>query len=283
MFGVAFVGRGRHQQEMIGHLRQRFAQAVGVGLVLLAAGAHLVGFVHDDQVPTGAEEAFACVFNERDPGDGGDGLVVILPGILTVVGPQQAAGDYLELLAELVGHFPLPLEGQVRRGDDQRPLHQTSGLEFLEGQPAHDGLPSAGIIGQQESDAGQPEEITVDRFQLVRQRIDAGDGKREVGVVLVGQPQPMGLHTEAKQPGITVERLTLGRHDQLGKLLRAEHRVMGHAGLHPAADHLERVAHGDRGQHLDWFRQGRPLDDAAGMDGGCFHRGEEADAGLARA
>ena len=64
MLGIALVGRGRHQQEMIGHLRQGFAQAIGVGLVLLAAGAHLVGFVHDDQVPAGAEEAFAGVFNE---------------------------------------------------------------------------------------------------------------------------------------------------------------------------------------------------------------------------
>ena len=220
MLGIALVWRGRHQQEMVGHLRQGLAQAVGVGLVFLAPGAHLVGFVHDDQVPAGAEEAFAGVFDERDPGDGGDGLVVVLPGILAVVGPQQSARDDLELLAELVGHFPLPLEGQVRRGDDQRPLDQPSGLEFLEGQPRHDGLPGAGIIGQQEADARQTEEVAVDRFQLVRQRIDAGDGEREVGVVFVGQPQPMGLDAEAEQPGIAVERFAFGRHDQPGELLR---------------------------------------------------------------
>ena len=279
VFGVAFVRRGRHQQEVIGHLRQRLAQAVGVGLVLLAPGAHLVGLVHDDQIPSRPQQAFPSVLDERDPGDGRDRLIVVLPGILAVVGPQQAAGDDLELLAELVGHFPLPLEGQVRRSDDQRPLDQAAGLEFLEGQPAHDGLAGAGIVRQQEPDAGQPQEIAVDRLQLVRQRIDAGDGEREVGVVLVGQAQPVGFDAQPEQPGIAVKGLALGGDGQLGKLLRAQHRVMRHPRLHPAADDLQRIAHRDRGQNLDGFGQGRPLNDAAGMDGGCVHNGDEVDVG----
>ena len=52
---------------------------------------------------------------------------------------------------------------------------------------------------------------------------------------------------------------------------------MGHPGLHPTANHFERVAHRDRGQNLDGFEQGRSLDDTAGMDSDCFHIGRKAD------
>ncbi len=42
-------------------------------------------------------------------------------------------------------------------------------------------------------------------------------------------------------------------------------------GLQPPPDDLERVAHRDRGQNLDRFGQGWSPDDAAVMDGDCFH------------
>ena len=48
---------------------------------------------------------------------------------------------------------------------------------------------------------GRLQEVAVDRLKLVRQRIDAGDREREEGIVLVGQPQPMGLDAQAEQAG----------------------------------------------------------------------------------
>ena len=45
--GIAFVRRGRHEDVVVGHLGQRFAQPVGVGFAVVAWGAHFVGFVDD--------------------------------------------------------------------------------------------------------------------------------------------------------------------------------------------------------------------------------------------
>ncbi len=84
----------------------------------------------------------------------------------------------------------------------------------------------------------------------------------------------MGLDAETEQSGIAVERFPLGRYGQLGKLIGTEYRIVGHPGLHPTADHFERVAHRDGGQNLNGLGQGRPLDDAAGMDGDCLHGGK---------
>jgi hypothetical protein len=69
------------------------------------------------------------------------------------------------------------LERQIRRRDDERPANQTAGLEFLEEEPGHDGLASAGVIGKEESDAGKLQKVVVNRLQLVGQRVHASDGK----------------------------------------------------------------------------------------------------------
>ena len=91
--------------------------------------------------------------------------------------------------------------------DDEGALDQAANLQLLEQQAGHDRLAGAGVVGEQEADARQLEEVVVDRFELVRQRIDAGDGEREVGVVLVGQAEAHGLDAEAEACGIAVERL----------------------------------------------------------------------------
>ena len=148
MVGIALVRRGRHQEEVVGHLRQVLAQSVGVGLVVLAAGTHLVSLVDDHQIPARSEQAFAGVFDHRYPGDRRDDLVALLPRVLAVVGSQNVAADDVEPFAELVGQFALPLEGEVRRRDDQHPPHEAAGLEFLEQQPRHDRLAGARIVGQ---------------------------------------------------------------------------------------------------------------------------------------
>ena len=52
--GVALVRRGRQEQEVVGAVPQELAELVPLGLVDLVAVAvrrHLVGFVHDDQIP----------------------------------------------------------------------------------------------------------------------------------------------------------------------------------------------------------------------------------------
>ena len=71
--------------------------------------------VDDDQVPLAAQQALRGVLDARDPGDRGDDLVALLPGVLAVVRAQHVRRDDLELLAELVLQLALPLEGEVGR------------------------------------------------------------------------------------------------------------------------------------------------------------------------
>ena len=103
-----------------------------------------------------------------------------------------------ELLVELLLEFPLPLEGEVSRGHDQDALAHAPELEFLDQQPGHDRLAGPGIVGQEEADAGELEKVVVDRFELVGQRIDAGDRQAEIGIELVGDAERISLDAEAK-------------------------------------------------------------------------------------
>ena len=103
-----------------------------------------------------------------------------------------------KVLAELVLHFALPLEGEVGRRDDEGALDQAANLQFLDEQAGHDGLAGAGVVGQQEPDARQLHEVIVNRLKLVRQRINARDGEREIRVVFIGQSQAHGLDSQAE-------------------------------------------------------------------------------------
>ncbi len=88
--------------------------------------------VDDDEVPVRAEQALLGVLDARDPGDRRDDLIAVLPRVVPVVCAKRLAADDLEALAELVLELALPLECEVRRGDDQCPTDQPPSLEFLE-------------------------------------------------------------------------------------------------------------------------------------------------------
>jgi hypothetical protein len=95
------------------------------------------------------------------------------------------------VLAELVLQLALPLE--VRLAGVTMSVRFTRPRIFssLISSPAMIVLPAPGIVGEQEADARQLQEVVVDRLELVGQRVDAGDGQGEVGVVLVRQPRRM--------------------------------------------------------------------------------------------
>ena len=86
------------------------------------------------------------------------------------------AFEHQKLLVELLPKLALPLEGQVGGADDEDPLGQASELEFSDQEPGHDRLARPGVVGQEEADTGQLEQIVVDGFKLVRQRVHAGNG-----------------------------------------------------------------------------------------------------------
>ena len=218
VIGVALVRRGGHQQVVVRHLGKRFTQPIGVGLSIIRRSTHLVSFIDDDQIPPRPQQTFTSVLNDRHPRDGRDELIAFLPRILTVVGTQDVASNDLELLSKLVGQFTLPLNRQVRRCDDQHSLHQPACLEFLQQKPSHDCLAGSRIVGQQKPDAREFQKVAVDRFKLVRQRIDASNRKRKERVVLVGQSQSMSLDPQPKQASVTVERFPVSRDRKLRQL-----------------------------------------------------------------
>src|SRR5262249_27275760 len=151
---VAFVRRSSHQQIMVRHGRQRLAKMVVKCLLARTVGAHLMCFIDDDEVPTAAEQAVFGSLNTRDAGYGSDDLVLFLPGVGAIIGPEHITANDLELLAELVFHFPLPLEREISRGDNQRAFDQSPDFEFLEEQPGHDSLTCPRVVRQEETDTG---------------------------------------------------------------------------------------------------------------------------------
>ncbi len=224
-----------------------------------------MGFIDDDQVPLATQQAFVGVLDPRDPGNGRNDLVLLLPRVRAVVGAEYVAANHLEVLAEAVFHFPLPLEGEIRRGDDERPLDQPPDLQFLVQQPGHDGLACARIVGQEEANPGHLQEVVVDRLKLVGQRIDAGDGQREVGIVFVGQRQPHGFDAQAEVLGIAVERLFVGGTGQLGQLLGVENRLVDLPGFQSLAHELDGGPHRDSHDNLHRLGENGATNDDCGL------------------
>ena len=62
----------------------------------------------------------------------------------------------------------------------------------------------ASSASRKRAHAGELEEVPVDRFELVRQRVHARDGKPETGIELVGDAERIGLETEAQKPPVAV-------------------------------------------------------------------------------
>ena len=108
-------------------------------------------------------------------------------------------------VVELLLEFALPLEGEVGRADDQDALGEAAQLELADEQPGHDRLAGAGVVGQQEPDARELEQVVVDGLELVRQRIDARDREPEVGIELVGDAEGVRLEAEPEKPPVAVE------------------------------------------------------------------------------
>src|SRR5438128_11519072 len=65
--------------------------------------------------------------------------------------------------------------------------------------PAMIVLPAPGSSARRKRMRGQAQEVIVDRFELVRQRIDARDGEGEERIVFVGQPEAVGRAAETEQ------------------------------------------------------------------------------------
>ncbi len=215
VLGVALVRGGRQEQQVLGADRERLAQAVETGLAgllrarALAVGRHLVGLVHDHQVPVGllecVEHGVAC-----RPVDRGDAPIGLGPGVAPEVGLEHALIDDPEILRELLGELLLPLTSDQGRDHDEDAVGETAKAQLLEQQTGHDGLAGTGVVSEQEAHQRRLQHIAIDRVELVRQRCDGRDIDREVRVVLVGETDAERLDGQLEGLWIAREVHALG-------------------------------------------------------------------------
>ena len=138
-------------------------------------------------------------------------------------------------------------------------VDQAADLQLLEQQAGHDRLAGAGVVGEQEADARQLQEVVVDRLELVRQRIDAGDREREVRVVLVGQAEPRRPRRRAGSGAIAVEARFFRENGQRREMRRVEDSINERSRLQAPADDSHGAVKPRCGDDFDRLRKERTL------------------------
>ena len=141
--------------------------------------------VNDNQIPMRLPQSgqnFGALGEIKRSND----LLVFHPLVDAELVANVAAFKHEELFVELSLELALPLKQQIGRTDDKNAFDKAAQFELSDEKAGHDGLACTGVIGQQETHAGQFEQVLVDRFKLVRQRVYARDGKPKIGIEFVG-------------------------------------------------------------------------------------------------
>lgn len=164
--------RGRSQQEdVIRRVAKQFTELVALALVRLVPGRHAMGLVHNHEVPLDLAQPGQDVLPLREV-ERRDNPFLLEPLVDTELITQVAPLQDQKLLVEFLLQLPLPLECEIGGSDDQDSLGQAAHLELPDEQSRHDRLAGAGVVGEQEADAGELEEVVVDRLELVRERVN---------------------------------------------------------------------------------------------------------------
>src|SRR5690242_17361498 len=132
----------------------------------------------------------------------GDDLPMLQPLVDTELLANGVALQNDELLVEFFAQLALPLKRQIGGAYDQGAQTQAAQFQLPQQQTGHDRLTRAGIVGKQKADARQLEKVVVNRFELVRQRIDAGNRQTEVRIELVGNTERVRLKADAYELAI---------------------------------------------------------------------------------
>jgi len=166
-----------------------FGQAVAV-----VAGEECTAhfFVYDNQIPLSLGKSrgnivLLCKIHRSDD------QRLLLPNIAPPCCIHHAPIYRRESLAETFLHFAEPLVFQVTRYDHKRPLNQSPVLEFLEQKPGHDGLSRTRIVSEEKPEAWVPQNVVVDGFNLVWQRVYLRHVDCVQGVELIGESNPVSL------------------------------------------------------------------------------------------
>ncbi len=231
---LAGVGGGRHQQEVPGGCAENFAELVLLRLLHLVTeevGGESVGLVDHDEIPVGVTEPFDDVVAPSDLVDPCDEEVALGEDVAGVGRIEQVAGEHVEAQPELFGQLLFPLADETSGGDDEASLYIAADHELLDVETGHDRLAGARIVGQEEAQRLSRQHHAVDRFDLVRERVDLTRGERQVGVKEVGQVDAPGLGGQAEKVPVAVEtpRSVRALGDGEGALVGAVEKPLLHA------------------------------------------------------
>ena len=252
---------GREEQQAARQLLEPLPQPEPLRLVDLVAvemGRHLVGLVDDHQIPLRDGQLGQQLVIARQLIKAGDQHVPFAEGVGRAGRLHHVAGEDIEIHAELVREFLLPLLHQRTGGD-----YQTSGevaaqdqLTYVEAR--HDGLARAGVVSKQKTERPQRQQALVDGFDLMGKRVDAGSLHRRERIEQVGELDAAGLRRQPEQPPVGVERpsplrryletLGVGRGYQLliqNARIRAVDKVDDPAAAALDGHHLDRAARDD--------------------------------------
>ena len=165
-----------------------------------------MGFVADYQIPLGGTGEFLLqVLIAGQHVQARDEPRVIVERVSRSGCLDHVAGEDVELQAELLAEFVLPLLDKAARGDDQAAFEITASDQLLDQQAGHDRLSGAGVIGQQEPQRLARQHLAIDRRDLVRQGLDQAGVDGEVGVEEVRKLDPVGLGDQPEQTAVSVE------------------------------------------------------------------------------
>ncbi len=181
--------RSGEEKQELRRARDKLAEAITfglAGLVSIAVGSHLVGFIYNRQVPAHFSQRRQHILLLGEIHRGND-LWLLLPHTATPGGIEHTAVYHSKGLAKAILHLAQPLVSEMARDNDERASHQPAVLELLQKQASHDRLAGAGVVRQEKTDAVGGQNRVIDGINLMRQRVNLGDVYCKERIELVGE------------------------------------------------------------------------------------------------
>jgi len=96
------------------------------------------------------------------------------------------------------------LEGKIGGAYNKNFFDETPELKLPDEKAGHDCLPRSGIIGQEKANTCNLQEVIINGFKLVRQRIDAGDREAEVWIEFIGDTECISLKAKTEKTAVAI-------------------------------------------------------------------------------
>lgn len=110
------------------------------------------------------------------------------------------------------------LHPPLARSHYERPLDNLAQLQLFYDQSRHDSFAGTGIVSDEESDLGVSQDVSINGFNLMRQRVNLRGVHGEQGVVKTGIPVTQAFEGEKYFPWFRTESGAVAQYFYRGKL-----------------------------------------------------------------